>query len=137
MCRSTSPINQTVKDKISNFCHVRPEQVSVCTIMSRGGQQLTSEPVANVCVFRGGLWLTSDPASTSDHLPCAVLFQVVAVHDLSSVYRVPLLLEKQGVLNFLLKRLKIPIPSPTSSKYLLKWKNLADRYARMYMWKDC
>lgn len=28
VCRSENPIGQTVKEKISNFCHVAPEQVS-------------------------------------------------------------------------------------------------------------
>lgn len=28
VCRSENPINQAVKDKVSNFCHVPPEQVS-------------------------------------------------------------------------------------------------------------
>jgi CTP synthase len=27
VCRSENPIGQAVKDKISNFCHVAPEQV--------------------------------------------------------------------------------------------------------------
>lgn len=29
LCRSEKPINHTVKEKISNFCHVAPEQVFV------------------------------------------------------------------------------------------------------------
>lgn len=29
LCRSEKPINHTVKEKISNFCHVGPEQVSI------------------------------------------------------------------------------------------------------------
>jgi CTP synthase len=33
--------------------------------------------------------------------------QVFGVHDLSSVYRVPLLLKSQGVLEYLIKRLKL------------------------------
>lgn len=28
MCRSEKPIGQSVRDKVSNFCHVGPEQVS-------------------------------------------------------------------------------------------------------------
>lgn len=79
VCRSQLPIDQTVKRKISNFCHVKPDQV-------------------------------------------------VAVHDCSSVYRVPLLLEQQNVLKLLIKRLGIPIASPRPSRFLYMWKNLADRY---------
>lgn len=29
LCRSEKPINHTVKEKISNFCHVAPEQVII------------------------------------------------------------------------------------------------------------
>jgi CTP synthase len=53
--------------------------------------------------------------------------QVVAVHDCSSIYRVPLLLQEQGVLEFFLKRLEIP-PVETRRSYLHKWRNLADRH---------
>ena len=51
---------------------------------------------------------------------------MVAVHDCSSIYRVPLLLQEQGVLEFFLKRLEIPVLH-TRPSYLHKWKNLADR----------
>ena len=53
--------------------------------------------------------------------------QVVSVHDVSSIYRVPLLLEEQNVLKFLVKRLDLPVTTPTSVRYLHKWRNLADR----------
>ena len=54
-----------------------------------------------------------------------VFSQVVAVHDVTSIYRVPLLLENQGVVSFLKERLKLPTSSNTYC--LRKWKNLADR----------
>ncbi|KAI9184248.1 CTP synthase ura7 [Blastocladiella emersonii ATCC 22665] len=57
-CRSTKPLGEGVKEKISMFCHVEPEQV-------------------------------------------------LAVHDCSSVYHVPLLLEEQGLVRVLEKRLKL------------------------------
>jgi CTP synthase len=53
--------------------------------------------------------------------------QVVAVHDCSSIYRVPLLLLEQEVLSFFLKRLEIS-PLTTQHDYLHKWRNLADRH---------
>ena len=34
--------------------------------------------------------------------------QVVGVHDVSSVYHVPLLLQSQGIVQFLQKRLNLP-----------------------------
>lgn len=78
VCRSENPIGQAVKDKISNFCHVAPEQV-------------------------------------------------LCIHDLSSIYRVPILLESQGVLEFLNDRLQLNIPMPPPRKFMSKWKDLAER----------
>ncbi|KNE55399.1 CTP synthase [Allomyces macrogynus ATCC 38327] len=57
-CRSSKPLADGVKEKISMFCHVSPEQV-------------------------------------------------LAVHDCSSVYHVPLLMEQQGLLRVFEKRLKL------------------------------
>jgi CTP synthase len=34
--------------------------------------------------------------------------QVVGVHDVTSVYHVPLLLQSQGIVNFLKRRLNLP-----------------------------
>jgi CTP synthase len=57
-CRSSKPLSESVKEKISMFCHVSPEQV-------------------------------------------------LAVHDCSSVYHVPLLMENHGLLKFFERRLGI------------------------------
>lgn len=49
------------------------------------------------------------------------------MEDCQSIYRVPLLLQEQHVLKFLVKKLQLmsPIQSPS---LMLKWKNLVDRY---------
>ncbi|XP_054279940.1 CTP synthase 1 [Macrosteles quadrilineatus] len=78
VCRSEKPINQDVKDKISNFCHVPPEQV-------------------------------------------------VCIHDLSSIYRVPVLMEKQGMVEFFVERLQLNVQMPRPRKLINKWRDLADR----------
>lgn len=52
---------------------------------------------------------------------------VISVPDCSSIYRVPLLLEQQGVLRFLHKRLFLPDSVSPPSLLLRKWKNLSDR----------
>ncbi|KOB74172.1 CTP synthase, partial [Operophtera brumata] len=78
LCRSEKPINHTVKEKISSFCHVGPEQV-------------------------------------------------ICIHDLSSVYHVPLLMESQGVVQYLNERLQLNIAIPRPSKFMRKWRNLAKR----------
>ncbi|KAI4501870.1 hypothetical protein M0802_003205 [Mischocyttarus mexicanus] len=77
VCRSEKPIGSEIKDKISSFCHVQPDQV-------------------------------------------------ITIHDLSSIYRVPLLMESQGVIEFLNDRLQLNI-MPRPRYFMRKWKDLADR----------
>uniref|UniRef100_A0A8C5LU91 CTP synthase n=1 Tax=Leptobrachium leishanense TaxID=445787 RepID=A0A8C5LU91_9ANUR len=81
VCRSAKPIEMAVKEKISMFCHVEPEQV-------------------------------------------------IFIHDVSSTYRVPVLLEEQGIIKYFKHRLDLPIDDQPSAQ-LLKWKRMADRYERM------
>ncbi|XP_040020483.1 CTP synthase 1 isoform X1 [Gasterosteus aculeatus] len=81
MCRCSSPLETSAKEKISMFCHVEPTQV-------------------------------------------------ICVHDVSSVYRVPLLLEDQGVVSYLCERLSLPV-EVKPRKMLTKWKEMADRSARL------
>ncbi|CAG9795098.1 unnamed protein product [Diatraea saccharalis] len=78
LCRSEKPINHTVKEKISNFCHVAPEQV-------------------------------------------------LCIHDLSSVYHVPLLMESQGLVQYINERLQLNISMPRPGRFMQKWRNLAKR----------
>jgi len=49
------------------------------------------------------------------------------VNDVTTLYRVPLLLEEQNVVEYLADRLKLPIPMPRASQFLMKWRDLADR----------
>ncbi|XP_052519023.1 CTP synthase 2 isoform X2 [Budorcas taxicolor] len=81
VCRSSTPIEMAVKEKISMFCHVNPEQV-------------------------------------------------ICIHDVSSTYRVPVLLEEQGIVKYFKERLDLPIGDSASS-LLSKWRNMADRYERL------
>uniref|UniRef100_A0A452SDC4 CTP synthase n=1 Tax=Ursus americanus TaxID=9643 RepID=A0A452SDC4_URSAM len=81
VCRCSNPLDTSVKEKISMFCHVEPQQV-------------------------------------------------ICVHDVSSIYRVPLLLEEQGVVDYFLRRLDLPIERQPR-KMLMKWKEMADRYDRL------
>ncbi|KAG9493141.1 hypothetical protein GDO78_001188 [Eleutherodactylus coqui] len=81
VCRCTTPMETSVKEKISMFCHVEPEQV-------------------------------------------------ICVHDVSSIYRVPPLLEVQGVVEYFRKRLDLSI-GRQPRKLLMKWKEMADRYDRL------
>ncbi|KAG8508839.1 CTP synthase 2, partial [Galemys pyrenaicus] len=81
VCRSSKPIEMAVKEKISMFCHVDPEQV-------------------------------------------------ICIHDVSSTYRVPVLLEEQGIVKYFKERLDLPI-GDSASNLLFKWRNMADRYERL------
>uniref|UniRef100_A0A8C2XDA3 CTP synthase n=1 Tax=Cyclopterus lumpus TaxID=8103 RepID=A0A8C2XDA3_CYCLU len=81
MCRCSTALENSVKEKISMFCHVEPEQV-------------------------------------------------ICVHDVSSIYKVPLLLEKQGVVGYLSRRLDMPIGT-RPRRMLTKWKEMSDRSDRL------
>uniref|UniRef100_A0A3Q2FZT2 CTP synthase n=1 Tax=Cyprinodon variegatus TaxID=28743 RepID=A0A3Q2FZT2_CYPVA len=81
MCRCSTALENSVKEKISMFCHVEPQQV-------------------------------------------------ICVHDVSSIYRVPLLLEEQGVVGYLSSRLNMPIQTKPRTM-LAKWKEMSDRSDRL------
>uniref|UniRef100_A0A8D3DK00 CTP synthase n=1 Tax=Scophthalmus maximus TaxID=52904 RepID=A0A8D3DK00_SCOMX len=81
MCRCSTALENSVKEKISMFCHVEPKQV-------------------------------------------------ICVQDVSSIYRVPLLLEDQGVVSYLSRRLNMPIDA-RPRKMLTKWKEMSDRSDRL------
>ena len=54
--------------------------------------------------------------------------QVICVHDVTSIYRVPLLLQEQKVVEYLTQRLQLAFHPNKPRKFLLKWKELADAY---------
>ncbi|EDW41542.1 GM25505 [Drosophila sechellia] len=78
VCRSEKPIGLEVKEKISNFCHVGPDQV-------------------------------------------------ICIHDLNSIYHVPLLMEQNGVIEYLNERLQLNIDMSKRTKCLQQWRDLARR----------
>ncbi|XP_059172158.1 CTP synthase 1-like [Physella acuta] len=59
--------------------------------------------------------------------------QVYCVHDVTSVYRVPLLLQSQNADSFLIQRLQIEIPQLNTKPVhiMARWKELADRHDRL------
>lgn len=50
------------------------------------------------------------------------------MHDLDSIYKVPLFMEKQGALEFLQDRLNLPINSSYNRIFMKQWKKLSDKY---------
>ena len=55
------------------------------------------------------------------------LLQVICVHDVSSIYKVPLLLEDQGVVGYFSRRLDMHIEG-RPRKMLAKWKEMSNRW---------
>lgn len=53
--------------------------------------------------------------------------QVICIHDLSSIYHVPLLMESHGVIDFLNERLQLNVLNPKPNKYMHRWRDLARR----------
>lgn len=47
--------------------------------------------------------------------------------DLSSIYKVPILMESQGIVEYLNERLQLGISMPPPRRFMSKWKDLADR----------
>ncbi|XP_053693777.1 CTP synthase-like [Sabethes cyaneus] len=83
VCRSEHPIGNEVKEKISNFCHVAPEQV-------------------------------------------------ICIHDLSSIYHVPLLMEEAGVIDMVNDRLKLNLTSTRPVQFMQNWRDLTERIDNVY-----
>ena len=54
--------------------------------------------------------------------------RVICIHDCTSTYRVPLMLEEQGLIEFFSERLHLNIGVPRPKKFMWKWRDLADRH---------
>jgi len=50
------------------------------------------------------------------------------MHDLDSIYKVPLFMEKQGALEFLKDRFNLPVNSSYNRIFMKQWKKLNDKY---------
>eukprot|EP00126_Sphaerothecum_destruens_P003430 Sdes_comp17177_c0_seq1m6348 len=123
-----------------NFCLIH---VSLIPIVGSSGEQKTKPTQASVRDLRG-LGLSPDLIVCRCKVPIEAsvrgkisMFchvspeQVITVHDLSSIYRVPLLMQQQGFLEFLQKRLNLEYRSGVRSSLFGKWQQLADRLDRL------
>ena len=54
--------------------------------------------------------------------------QVIGVHDMASIYHVPLLLESQGIVTFLQKRLGLPLSNELLMEAVDRGKSLHARW---------
>ncbi|KAH7938408.1 hypothetical protein HPB49_023183 [Dermacentor silvarum] len=82
VCRSENEITNSVKDKISNFCHVEPRQV-------------------------------------------------LCMHDVPSIYHVPIFMEEQGIVELFAERLHLQVPTPRPRRLMYKWRDLALKAERL------
>uniref|UniRef100_A0A667Y3L7 CTP synthase n=1 Tax=Myripristis murdjan TaxID=586833 RepID=A0A667Y3L7_9TELE len=127
------------KVKRENFCNIH---VSLVPQPGATGEQKT-KPTQNSVRELRGLGLSPDliMCRCSTPLETAVkekisMFchveptQVICVHDVSSIYRVPLLLEDQGVVGFFCQRLDLPVEM-RARKMLTKWKEMSERSDRL------
>ena len=120
-----------------NFCLIH---VSLIPIVGSVGEQKTKPTQSSVRDLRG-LGLSPDIVACRSSSPlekdvrskismfCHVSPKhVIGVHDCSSVFAVPLLLQEQGMVDILTDRLKLNIPIQAESSVLLtKWKQLVSR----------
>ncbi|XP_050520849.1 CTP synthase 2 [Daktulosphaira vitifoliae] len=105
------------------------------------GDDKTKPTQASVRELRG-LGLTPDLIICRSTKPCnnveqvkkkistfcdVALKQVLFMHDLDSIYKVPLFMEKQGALEFLLDRLSLPINITFNQIFMKQWKKLSDK----------
>ncbi|CAN9513809.1 unnamed protein product [Ophioblennius macclurei] len=123
------------KVKRENFCNIH---VSLIPQPNPTGEQKT-KPTQNSVRELRGLGLSPDlimcrcatiletSAKEKISMFCHVEpTQVICVQDVSSVYRVPLLLEEQGVADYFCRRLNLPVEL-RRRKMHTKWKEMADR----------
>jgi len=64
------------------------------------------------------------------------MLQIIDVHDVSSIYRVPIILDDQQMDLLLAKRLELSLPTIRPPRFLLKWKDLADRFAAYFHYRS-
>uniref|UniRef100_A0A671KNX0 CTP synthase n=1 Tax=Sinocyclocheilus anshuiensis TaxID=1608454 RepID=A0A671KNX0_9TELE len=118
------------KVKRENFCNIH---VSLVPQPSATGEQKT-KPTQNSVRELRGLGLSPDLVSQAVKEKISMFChvepeQVICVH-VSSIYRVPLLLEDQGVVGYFCRRLNLPIET-RPRKMLAKWKEMSDRSDRL------
>lgn len=122
---------------LSNFMLIH---VSLVPVVGSVGEQKTKPTQSSIRDLRG-LGLSPDIVAcrSSDKLEAAIkekisMFchvptnQVLTVYDCKSVYHVPMLLQEQGLIELLKRRLNIT-PCPDGGVYFNRWKLLANNLA--------
>lgn len=125
--------------KQENFCNIH---VSLVPQPSTTGEQ-KSKPTQNSVRALRGMGLSPDLIVCRSRNPMESEFkekisqfchfgpsQVIGVHDCSSIYQVPLLLEEQNLSQYFAKRLGLPIKARKNT--LSKWRALAEKQDRVH-----
>ncbi|KAI1294654.1 CTP synthase 1-B [Halotydeus destructor] len=102
--QKTKPTQMSVKE-------LRGLGLSPDVIVCRSENELTSES-------KQKLW-------KSCHIPPE---QVICLHDQASIYRVPTMLEEQGLLDYFYKRLELQPVGPLSERLMNQWRDLSERF---------
>ena len=124
-----------------NFCCVH-----VSLLPEPKGDEQKTKPTQNSMRQLLGLGLSPDLICARSYSPlqksvrqkisnftCVPPEQIYGIHDVGSIYRVPLLLDEAGMGSFLLQRLKLSeVRDPKLKRSLHKWKELADRHDRLH-----
>ena len=126
-----------------NFCNIH---VALVPVMGVVGEQKTKPCQHSVKLLRGAgikpdfLFCRSDtPLETSTRNKLSLFCQtpndhVLSLHDVSNVYRVPLLLEEQKAGELVLKRLGLPVFAPVTDRpapSMHLWEAMAARWDRV------
>uniref|UniRef100_A0A182QIJ4 CTP synthase n=1 Tax=Anopheles farauti TaxID=69004 RepID=A0A182QIJ4_9DIPT len=127
--------------KKENFCVAH---VSLVPLPRATGEPKTKPTQASVRELRG-LGLSPDMIVCRSENPignevkdkisnfCHVsVDQVICIHDLSSIYHVPLLMEQAGVIDILNERLQLNLPTPRPPDFMQSWRDLAERVENVY-----
>lgn len=123
-----------------NFCSIH---VSLVPQPQATGEQKTKPTQNSVKALRGeGLApdvivcrsekpITSEIKQKISHFCHVPPELVICMHDVPSIYRVPVELQQQGLVNFFKQRLELPVKSGPM-KMLRKWRDLAERYDNVH-----
>lgn len=126
--------------KQENFCNVH---VSLIPQPKATGEQKT-KPTQNSVRELRGLGLSPDLIFCRSATPLSDAVKskisnfchvepknVIGVHDVGSIYAVPVLLEDQQLVEYFGERLKLPLPTNRPKKFLFQWKELAEKNDRL------
>jgi CTP synthase len=131
---------------IENFCNIH---VGMVPVMGVVGEQKTKPCQHSVKLLREAgikpdfLFCRSDaPLEDATRNKLALFCQtplshVMSLHDVSNIYRVPLLLAQQNAGDLVLSRLGLPTEGPWKNVPMSQWESMAARWDRVNNHNEC